>query len=408
MITLKSLPEIESGKTLWDSGRGSVSGFGARRQRSESITFVLKYRNVDGRQRWFTIGQHGAPWTPDMARNEARRILAEVASGGDPGGKKQEMRKAATVADHCDAYIKAAEEGRILTRRRVPKKAAALQIDKGRVERHIKPLLGNLKVASVTSKDVEAFRDAVTRGATAARIKTGPRGLARVTGGRGTATRTMALLGVIFSYAVSQGLRSDNPVRGVQTAAYGQRERRFSDQEYAALGRALSESTAWPPALAGMRFLALTGWRRGEMLALKWSEVDVPRRTANLADSKTGRSMRPLSKEAVALLEAMPRLGFRVFPSSIDPEKLMGGFQNTWRRVASKAALPRDLSPHVFRHSFASIAADLGYSELTIATLLGHKQRSITSKYAHHADAVLLAAADAVAGHISNLMRGMQ
>ena len=112
MITLKSLPEIEPGKTLWDSGRGSVSGFGARRQRSESITFVLKYRNVDGRQRWFTIGRHGAPWTPDMARNEARRILAEVASGGDPGGKKQEMRKAATVADHCDAYIKAAEEGR--------------------------------------------------------------------------------------------------------------------------------------------------------------------------------------------------------------------------------------------------------------------------------------------------------
>ncbi len=62
--------------------------------------------------------------------------------------------------------------------------------------------------------------------------------------------------------------------------------------------------------------------------------------------------------------------------------------------------MPDDVSPHVFRHSFASVAADLGYSELTIAALIGHKKGSITSKYAHHADAVLLQAADAVADNI--------
>jgi hypothetical protein len=58
--------------------------------------------------------------------------------------------------------------------------------------------------------------------------------------------------------------------------------------------------------------------------------------------------------------------------------------------------LPPDITPHVLRHSFASLAADLGYSEPTIASRIGHKKHSITSRYVHSADAVLLAAADAV------------
>jgi integrase len=62
------------------------------------------------------------------------------------------------------------------------------------------------------------------------------------------------------------------------------------------------------------------------------------------------------------------------------------------------------VTPHVLRHSFASIAADLGHSELTIAALLGHKKASVTSRYAHHADAVLLQAADAVSDRIAELM----
>jgi integrase len=67
-----------------------------------------------------------------------------------------------------------------------------------------------------------------------------------------------------------------------------------------------------------------------------------------------------------------------------------------------RAAIGRD--PHVLRHSFASLAADLGYSEPTISALVGHKGRSITSKYIHSADAVLLAAADAVANRTIELM----
>jgi hypothetical protein len=54
----------------FEAGRGKVRGAGAQH--------VLKYRTAASRQRWHTIGRHGSPWTPDMARTEARRILVEV------------------------------------------------------------------------------------------------------------------------------------------------------------------------------------------------------------------------------------------------------------------------------------------------------------------------------------------
>ena len=93
-----------------------------------------------------------------------------------------------------------------------------------------------------------------------------------------------------------------------------------------------------------------------------------------------------------------------MFPASIGADKPMRGFNKIWIRVAKRADLGADVTPHVLRHSFASIAADLGFSELTIAALIGHKKASITSKYAHHADAVLLQAADAVSDRIAELM----
>ncbi|WP_296706451.1 site-specific integrase [Rhodoblastus sp.] len=219
----------------------------------------------------------------------------------------------------------------------------------------------------------------------------------------------MGLLGAIFAFAVKHGLRADNPVHGVERHAYAQRERRFSDAEYRALGAALEAmpATTWPIALAGMRFLALTGWRRGEMLDLRWRDIDLANRTVTLLDTKTGRSIRPLSHAACSVIKDLPRLGSLVFPASSGDDKRMAGFHKIWLRVAAKSKLPSDLTPHALRHSFASVAADVGYSELTIAALIGHKKGSVTSRYAHHADAILLVAADKVAQRIVALLDGV-
>ena len=82
----------------------------------------------------------------------------------------------------------------------------------------------------------------------------------------------------------------------------------------------------------------------------------------------------------------------------------MSGLPKFLARTVKAAGLPPDVTAHVLRHSFASVAADGGASELTIAALLGHKSGSVTSRYVHAADAVLLAAADRVAEVIAEAM----
>jgi integrase len=404
-IGLRQVRSLRPGETIWDQ---SLVGFGARRQNSDAVAYVLFYRTKEGRQRWFTIGRHGAPWTPETAREEARRLLGDVARQRDPAAEKRAARNAQTVAELCDLYLADAEAGRLVTRRRTQKKASTLAIDKGRIARHIKPLLGQLRVAAVTREDVECFMHDVAQGKTAANTKTKPRGLARVRGGKGAANRAVGLLGAIFSYAVRRRMRSDNPVHGVTRFADGKRKRRLSDDEYKAFGDALRQANTenvWPAAIAVARFLALTGWRSGEVLGLRWNEIDLARRTATLGDTKTGQSVRPLSHAACDVLRSVSRSGDLVFPATRgEGDVIMSGFKKLWKRIAKLGELPPDVTPHVLRHSFASLAADLGYSEPVIATLVGHQGRSTTSRYLHSADAVLLAAADAVADRSAKLM----
>src|SRR6185369_11896382 len=115
-------------------------------------------------------------------------------------------------------------------------------------------------------------------------------------------------------------------------------------------------------------------------------------------------SIRPLSHAACEVLRGLPhRAGELVFPATRGDAR-MSGFPKFWARIGKLGELPADVTPHVLRHSFASLAADLGYSEPTIAALVGHKGQSITSRYVHSADVVLLAAADAVADRTGELM----
>jgi len=403
-IGLKEIRKLREDELIWDA---AVPGFGARRQRSTAIAYVLKYRTAEGRQRWYTIGRHGAPWTPEMAREEARRLLGDVVRKVDPAAEKRTARKAATVSELCDLYLADAEAGRLLTRRKTTKTASTIATDRGRIEGHIKPLLGRLAVTAVTREDIDGFMHDVAAGKTARKSKTKKRKVTSVRGGKGAATRAVGLLGAIFSYAVRHRMRSDNPVRGVERFADGRRERRLGDDEYSALGQALREAAAadtWPAAIAASRFLALTGWRSGEALGLRWDEVDLSRRAATLVQTKTGRSVRPLSHAACDVLRSLPRSGEFVFPAGRGGGHLRG-FPQFWARtLAPLGKLPRGVTPHTLRHSFASLASDLGFSEPTIAALVGHKGRSITSRYVHSADAVLLAAADAVANKTAALM----
>ncbi len=389
-LTITDLKAAKPGSAdyfLWDK---SLTGFGVKICRGGRKTFVCQYRQERGRRgstRRLTIGQFGV-LTLDQARQRARCILGAVAHGDDPAQEEQTKRVEPTVGELCDLYL-AHGTG--------PKKPSTIATDRGRIERHIKPLLGSRKVTDIKKTDITRFMNQVANGKTAADIKTGKHGRARVTGGKGTASRTVGLLGGIFSYANDAGLISTNPVRGVRRYRDKKVENYLSVGEFRILGKIMDEALASetnPNAIAIIKLLILTGARRGEIQSLKWCEVDLERGFLRLQDSKTGQKIILLNRWACEVIDSqMKQTGSEyVFPAA----RGNGHFTGTWK-VWSKLRKDTSLERyriHDFRHSFASLAVQSGASLPLIGGLLGQKDAATTQRYAHLSDNPMRQVAD--------------
>lgn len=410
-ITKRVVDGLEAGEIAWDS---EMPGFGARCLPSGRRVYVLKYRVGKGRtarQRWYTIGQHGAPYTPETARVEARRLMGLIAGRDDPQAHRHADLKADTVAAFCDRYMQDARKG-LVTYRGKPKRQSTLGVDAGRIERHIKPMLGHLKVKDVGRTEVERFMRDVAAGKTQADVKTGLRGRAIVTGGTGTARRAVGLLGSVMSYAVRLGLRGDNPVRGVEKFRSQRLERHLSAPELHKLGKAIDVYLAEggnPKAADIARLLALTGCRRGEIAGLRVAEIDLQGACLRLAETKTGRSVRPIGQPAKTLLrKLMNEAGADFLFENGRGDGPYTGFTKEWAKIRKAAGLA-DVTPHTLRHTFASVAAnEFELSGSTVGALLGHASAGVTERYIHRVDATLIAAANKVARWIDDAMTGAE
>src|SRR5258708_7515772 len=392
---------------LWDD---TLTGFGVRVSPSGHKTYIIRYR-LPGRgrranQRRVALGDHGT-LTPDEARALAKRELGRVAQGFDPAADRARTRALPLVRELGEAYIEHVKARR---------KAGTAKEYERLWKKHVLPALGGRQVSAVTSADVRKIHRSLSETPY-------------------VANRSVALIGAFFTFAATEGARPshDNPARGIELYTEKPHERFLTPEEFKRLGEALvraeteglppapefrhrpkSEETAKlrpksadkpipanPYAVAAIRLLALTGCRENEILSLRWDAVDLVRGYLRLADTKTGRSVRPLGASAAAILQDLPRVDNNPFviPGSASGQHLKD-FQRLWHAVRHASNL-KDVRLHDLRHSVASVPSATGESLLVLRSLLGHKRTVTTERYAHLGDDPVKRAADRASGDIA-------
>lgn len=418
-ITKRIVDALKPGEIVWDT---EIKGFGIRCQ-TQTKTYILK-KTIKGRQRWLTIGAHGAPYTPEKAREKVNSFLGQIADGLDPAKDRDDTKKRLTVSELCDRFI---DDYAVHH-----KKPGSVKMDRLNIKNHIKPLLGRELVEDLDIETIDRFKRDVKEGKSAKGLdlpkgkRIGPQG------GPGVANRCLALLSKMINLAIRWGIRKDgvNPVRFVDKYKERKIERYLSEQELVALGAALKAAEEKgeinPFALAAIRLLMFTGARKGEILTLRWDYVDFEKGMIRLPTSKTGAKTIYLNAPAKEILTDFPRLENNPHVFCGDkPGSNLFDLKRPWknlREAANKILLKEklkidptageyfvgltDLRIHDLRHTFASVAAMGGASLPIIGKLLGHTQAATTQRYAHLSDDPLKSASEAVGRRIEATMKG--
>ncbi len=370
---------VERDTVFWDR---TVTGFGVRVYPTGGKVYIAQARGPEGPKR-VTVGRHGV-LNADEARRRAALIVTRIKAGEDPVALPlaARARGGPTVADLAARYLEDHVEVRLK-----PRTQAKLR---GVLRRHILPALGRLPVEAVERRQVVELH----------------RGLS---GRPVAANRAVKTLAHMYRLGEGWGLvpAGCNPCRSIEKHPERGRERFLTDAEFTRLGRALDEAveagTASPVAAAAIRLLMLTGCRKGEVLALRWTDVDLDAGELRLPDAKSGPRAVQLPPPAVRLLEALPRRAGNpwVFPGRVpDGRCSESALDNAWRAVREAARL-EDVRIHDLRHSFASRALALGETLPVIGKLLGHSDIETTARYAHLAQHSIHEAAERVAKSIA-------
>lgn len=368
-----------------------LPGFSLRVYPNGRKAFFYRYRVGGGRGatiREPRIGDYG-PLTAEQARNIAKDWTAIVRQGGDPMGDRQAQREVRTMAELFARYLS--------DHARRHKKDASVRNDERMIEKRLHPLLGKKPVNAVTRQEIKALH---------ARLEDTPY----------EANRTLALLSKVFSFASDELewiKRSDHPVVGIKRYAEKKRKRYLSQTELARLGDALRKAeegqldrSVSPYAVAMIRLLVFTGARHGEILSLRWSEVNFERACLELTDSKTGEKDIFLPPAGLHILSDLPRVKGNPFVIvGSRPGSHLVNIKAPWEIIRREADLS-DVRLHDLRHSFASFGARAGMSLPIIGALLGHRETATTARYAHLSDDPLRSAADSIGSEIAEVMEG--
>ena len=354
--------------TVWDTRH---AGLGVRIRPSGHRSFVYCPKGYDGARRT-TLGSAAL-----TSVEEARRRCLAIETGARPD--RTERDPVPTFAEFV------AGPGRVRLDRCKP---STKRGERWALRARLLPVFGSLPLDQITRADVTRWFDEYSR--------TAP----------GGANHALSLLRRILNHAVDCGHLQVNPARGVKPNHRSKLTRFLSRDEVRHLHRELDHCVSQRPSRARqadiIRLLLLTGCRKGEIVTMRWQDIDG--HTLNLVDAKTGPRRVFLNAPARAVLERQPRSGSAwVFPSPFDPGRPLSSDLPLWYAVRKRAGI-EDVRLHDLRHTFASHAVLQGIPLPVVSRLLGHKRPSMTLRYAHVGDTETEAAAERIGAAIARTL----
>lgn len=361
---------------LWDS---ELKGFGVRVFPTGRRTYFVQYRNQFGSTRRKKIGVHGHI-TADQAREEAKKLLGDVAKGADPSRDHQNDKQKPTFEKLATEYLEFSIKEN--------KAAKTLKEERRMLNTILLKRFGFKKLDEITTYEIQQLhherRDTLY-----------------------VANRIRSLLNRMFNLAIQWKWMTMNPVMGVKQYQEKKRDRWLDDTEVERLFAVLE--TYHNQSVANIvRLLILTGARYTEVVSATWNQFDLEKGTWTKPDHSTKQKQMhhiPLSLQVIEILKQMntkanPESHF-LFPGKI-PGQHIKEIKKAWYTIRKRADLPK-LRIHDLRHTYASHLVSSGLSLSIVGKLLGHTQAATTQRYAHLADASLRQATELFGNKVEKL-----
>ena len=336
-IAKLTLPHGKSDAIIFDD---ELPRFGVRLREGGSRKYIIQYR-LAGVERRLTIGPT-ATLTLEEARRRGRKLLVAVDDGHDPQTEKETKRAEAglifssVVTDYLAFRARDMRQGSL-----------------SETTRHLTAvwkLLHKLPIGGVSRAIIAAHLRRVAE-------ESGPV----------AANRARSTLSAFFAWCIGDGLCETNPVMGTNKSAEKPRERILSDTELAAIWRSAPANDYGKI----IKLLMLTGQRRDEIGALRWSEVDTRAKQITVPSerAKNGREhLVPLSDTAMAVIEECPHHGEHLFGRSANG---YGGWSKS-KALLDAACNVKDWTVHDLRRTVATRMADIGIQPHIIEAVLNH------------------------------------
>ena len=356
-LTHRRVDTLKPRKQTHDVRDPGFKGFGVPVMPSGSKRYFL-HSQFDGKRIWHTIGDAGAI-TLESA------LLAARQNGN------------ADNPDSCDSIPFETVADEVFGRFGGHWKPRALAVNLGYCRNQILPWFKGKPISEITRLDVRRWFASLHATPVAA-------------------DRSAPILSVIFKQSEAYGYRPEgsNPCTGIK--------RFLSAEEMRRLSKILDRhQDCHPMETSIVRLLLLTGCRKSEILTLQWSEYRECRLC--LSDSKTGPRTVWLSSATRKVLNDLSRIDPWMFPLPRDNGHLSTTkLDRFWWKIRVEAGI-NDVRCHDLRRSFASWAEMRGVPLPTAARLLGHRQVSMTLRYAHAADKEVEAVAERIGAVITRI-----